>query len=404
MLKIGFFQFEPRFGVVEENLERVVSGLHDVEADLVVLPELAFTGYLFENRRELLSLAEDPADSPTVERLRLLCHDRDLFLVTGFAERQGDQVFNSALLIGPDGLVQTYRKLHLFNTEKEYFDPGDTPLEPVEVRDIMIGMMVCFDWAFPETARVLALKGADILCHPSNLVLPLCQQAMVTRCLENGVFAVTANRIGSDTRPRGSLRFTGQSQVVTPKGDILHRATADREELSIMEIEVNLARSKKMTEKNDLFEDRRPSFYTPLIDRKMGSLTWEMNPENVIRAYLSGLEEGDSSKILQLFAEDGVVVSRLYGEAGASEFFPRLFRDTLESKNSLQEIYHSSWAQHRFAAHFIYDWKLRDGTEVSFVCTDVFELDGNSGKIRKLSIIYDSRQTRSAVDGLKKEA
>jgi predicted amidohydrolase len=279
MGRIGFFQFEPRFGAVEENLERVVSGLHGVEADLVILPELAFTGYLFEDREELLSLAEDPVSSPTVERLRCLCQERDLFLVTGFAERCADKVFNSALLIGPGGLVHTYRKLHLFNTEKEYFDPGDTPLEPVEIRGTRIGMMVCFDWAFPETARVLALKGADILCHPSNLVLPLCQQAMVTRCLENGVFAVTANRIGSDRRPRGVLRFTGQSQVVTPKGEILHRATQDREELYVTEIKVNLARSKKMTEKNNLFEDRRPLFYTPLTDGERGPVMREMKPE-----------------------------------------------------------------------------------------------------------------------------
>jgi len=268
MMKIGFFQFEPRFGAVEENLERVLSGLHHVEADLVVLPELAFTGYLFEDRREVMSLAEDPAGSMTVETLKRFCHEQDIFLVTGFAERHGNKVFNSALLIGPGELVHTYRKLHLFSTEKEYFDPGNTPLEPVEVRGARIGMMICFDWAFPETARVLALKGADILCHPSNLVLPLCQQAMVTRCLENRVFAVTANRIGSDSRPRGTLHFTGQSQVVTPDGEILHRSTEDREELYVAEIEVGIAKNKKMTEKNDLFADRRPLFYTPLMEKK----------------------------------------------------------------------------------------------------------------------------------------
>jgi predicted amidohydrolase len=270
MLKTGFFQFEPRFGAVEKNLERVLSGLRTVEADLVVLPELAFTGYLFQDRSELLSLAEDPAHSRTVESLVLLCRDKSLFLVAGFAERSGEKVFNSALLIGPDGLVSTYRKLHLFDTEKEYFDPGDIPLEPIDVRGAMIGMMVCFDWAFPEAARVLALKGADVLCHPSNLVLSLCQQAMLTRCVENGVFAVTANRIGSVIRPRGSLRFTGQSQVVTPKGEIVHRATADTEELFITEIDVSVAGNKAMTERNDLFRDRRPEFYAPLTDTATG--------------------------------------------------------------------------------------------------------------------------------------
>jgi len=268
MLKVGFYQFEPRFGEVKSNLEKVLSKLKAVEADLIVLPELAFTGYYFQDRSEVLSLAEDTFHSPTVDGLARLCRMRDLYLVTGFAERCDDKVFNSALLIGPEGLVQTYRKLHLFNTEKEYFDPGDTPLAPVEVRGAKIGLMVCFDWAFPEVARVLALKGADILCHPSNLVLPVCQQAMMTRSLENGVFSVTANRLGSDIRPRGTLEFTGRSQVVTPKGECIYRAREDREDLYLAEMDMSLARDKLMTDRNHLFEDRRPAYYTSLGDMK----------------------------------------------------------------------------------------------------------------------------------------
>jgi len=268
MLKVGFYQFEPRFGEVESNLEKVLSALEEVEADLIVLPELAFTGYYFQDRSEVLSLAEDAGHSPTVDGLARLCRMRHLYLVTGFAERYDDKAFNSALLIGPEGLIQTYRKLHLFNTEKEYFDPGDTPLAPVEVMGAKIGLMVCFDWAFPEVARVLALKGADILCHPSNLVLPVCQQAMMTRSLENGVFSVTANRFGSDIRPRGTLEFTGRSQVVTPKGECIYRATEDREDLYLAEMDIGLAKNKLMTGRNHLFEDRRPAYYTSLGDMK----------------------------------------------------------------------------------------------------------------------------------------
>ena len=225
MFKIGFFQFEPKFGEVAANLVKVISALQYVDADVIVLPELAFTGYYFQDRSELVSMAEDPETSVTVEGLTRLCRDRDFFLVTGFAERCADKLFNSALLIGPKGVLGTYRKLHLFNTEKDYFDPGDTPLETIDVRGAKIGMMVCFDWAFPEVARILSLQGADILCHPSNLVLDWCQKAMVTRCIENAVFAVTANRIGGDIRPHGELKFTGQSQVTAPKGEIVHRAT-----------------------------------------------------------------------------------------------------------------------------------------------------------------------------------
>lgn len=262
MLKIGFFQFEPKFGAVTQNLTKVVSILKKADADLIVLPELAFTGYYFQDRSELMTLAEDPKKSSTVDGLTQLCQEYNFFLITGFAEKCADKIFNSALLIGPGGILHTYRKLHLFNMEKKYFDPGDTPLEAVKVRDARVGMMVCFDWAFPEVARVLALQGADVLCHPSNLVLPLCQQAMLTRCLENSVYAVTANRIGEDVRPQRKIRFTGQSQVVAPRGEIVYRATPDEEELYIVDIDLNLARDKFITEKNDILQDRRPDFYT----------------------------------------------------------------------------------------------------------------------------------------------
>lgn len=262
MLKIGFFQFEPKFGAVTQNLTKVVSVLKKADADLIVLPELAFTGYYFQDRSDLITLSEDPKKSSTVDGLTQLCRERNFFLITGFAEKCADKIFNSALLIGPGGILHTYRKLHLFNTEKEYFDPGDTPLETVEVRGARVGMMVCFDWVFPEVARALALQGADVLCHPSNLVLPLCQQAMLTRCLENLVYAVTANRIGADIRPHGGIKFTGQSQVVAPKGEIVYRATSYREELYITGIDPSLARNKFMTDRNDILRDRRPEFYT----------------------------------------------------------------------------------------------------------------------------------------------
>jgi predicted amidohydrolase len=266
MLGVGFFQFAPNFGEVAANRSKVVSALSGAQADIIVLPELAFTGYLFQDRSELASLAEDPAKSSTVSSLIALCRDRDFFLVTGFAEKSADKIFNSALVIGGDGVIYTYRKLHLFNTEKEYFDPGDTPLETIELRGVRIGVMICFDWAFPEVARVLSLQGADLLCHPSNLVLAHCQKAMLTRCLENSVFAVTANRFGSDIRPRGNLTFTGQSQMVAPDGELIFRAKPQEQELFIAEIDVTRARNKWITQNNELLKDRRPEYYTDLIE------------------------------------------------------------------------------------------------------------------------------------------
>lgn len=264
MLRVGFFQFAPTFGEIATNLSKVVSALRSAEADIIVLPELPFTGYLFQDRSELASLAQDPATSPIVSSLVELCRKRDFFLVTGFAERSADKLFNSALVIGRDGIVHTYRKLHLFNTEKEYFDPGNTLLDTIELRGAKIGVMVCFDWVFPEVGRVLALQGADLLCHPSNLVLPHCQQAMITRCIENSVFAITANRFGSDLRPRGTLTFTGQSQLVSPKGELIYRAKPDEDRLFITEIDVSTARHKWLTQRNNLLHDRRPEYYTQL--------------------------------------------------------------------------------------------------------------------------------------------
>ena len=124
-----------------------------------------------------------------------------------------------------------------------------------------MGVMVCFDWVFPEAARTLALQGAELICHPSNLVLAYCQDAMRTRCLENAVFAVTANRIGTERRPRGELTFTGQSQIVSPGGEILAHSGAADESLVVREVDLSAARDKSMTAQNDLFADRRPEFY-----------------------------------------------------------------------------------------------------------------------------------------------
>ena len=117
---------------------------------------------------------------------------RSLHVVVGLAERAQDHLYNSAVLIGPNGYIGTYRKIHLFFEETLWFTPGNTGFQVWDIGQAKVGLLVCFDWFYPEAARTLALQGADILCHPSNLVLPHCPDAMVTRCLENHVFAITA--------------------------------------------------------------------------------------------------------------------------------------------------------------------------------------------------------------------
>jgi predicted amidohydrolase len=267
MVRVGFFQFRPIFGKVQHNLDKVVKSLQNVSADLIVLPELPFSGYYFKDREEVKTVAEEVTESPIVETLINICKKRDLYLVTGFTEKSGEKYFNSSLLIGPGGVVHTYRKLHLFNEEKNWFDPGDIPVQINEVRGIKVGMMICFDWIFPEVFRVLSLLGADLICHPSNLVLNYCQRTMISRCLENSVFAITANRFGADKRPQGEMLFTGKSQIVAPKGDLICKAPSKKEVLYLRDINIDLAKDKMMTPMNDIIKDRRQEFYEVLNRR-----------------------------------------------------------------------------------------------------------------------------------------
>jgi len=121
--------------------------------------------------------------------------------------------------------------------------------------------MICFDWIFPETARTLSLLGADIIAHPANLVLPYCQKAMVTRCLENRVYGITSNRIGEEQRGEDFFKFTGKSQITSYNGEVLSSAPIDEPCISVVDIDINLARSKKLNEFNDVLEDRNPTLY-----------------------------------------------------------------------------------------------------------------------------------------------
>ncbi len=259
-MKIGFVQFAPVFGEVRRNLatiERLVTGQ---KADLLVLPELCLTGYCFASRAEARRLAE-PADGLSMRFLKRLARQERTALVAGYAERSCGKTFNSAALIAPEGLIGLYRKTHLFWNEKRWFSPGDTGFRVFRLGAVRIGLMICFDWIFPEAARTLALQGAEIICHPSNLVLPHCPASMPVRALENRVFTVTANRTGCEKRRGQSLRFIGQSLICGPDRKVLASAGAAEECVLIVEIDPAQARDKRITPHNDLFQDRRPRFY-----------------------------------------------------------------------------------------------------------------------------------------------
>ncbi len=260
MARVGYLQFTPAFGQVEANLDRIEGLLEGVDADLLVLPELATTGYAFADREELARLAA-PEAGPVEARLGAMAHRRGIHLVVGLAERVGERVYNSALLIGPAGVEGRYRKVHLFQRERELFDPGDLGFPVFELGFARVGMMVCFDWLFPEAARSLALAGADLIAHPSNLVLPHCQGVMPARCLENRLFAITANRGGTEVRAGLELTFTGRSQITAPDGRILASVDGDRDELRMIELDPRAARDKWITPTNHALDDRRPDQY-----------------------------------------------------------------------------------------------------------------------------------------------
>lgn len=259
-MRLGFLQMQPRFGEVEANVSHIENALRRTRNATVVLPELVTTGYAFLSKGEAWELSESRR-GPSVQRLRELARSRNLTLCFGFAERQGDKVYNSAATVTPVGKVHVYRKAHLFDREKLTFDRAEKPSLGLLKGDTRLGVMICFDWFFPETCRSLALAGARVVLHPSNLVMPWCQKAMTTRTLENAVFAVTCNRVGTESRGGLSLRFTGASQVLDTKGRVLARAGVRGESLQIVSINPEEAANKNINMRNHLMRDRRPEMY-----------------------------------------------------------------------------------------------------------------------------------------------
>jgi len=261
-MRAGFVQFSPELGEIDRNIDRALGLIEGSEADLLVLPELFNTGYFFSSREQVDSLAEQIPDGKTTRALLEISRRKKMWIAAGLAEKGPEGIFNSAVLVSPGGDVFTYRKVHLFFEEKLWFTPGDLGFRTIDTGFCRLGLMVCFDWFFPESARTLALQGSDVICHCANLVLPYCQAAMVTRCLENRVFAITANRTGEDRAGERVLKFTGMSQITGPGGDILCRGDAQSAQAGISEIDIETARKKKINEYNDLFLDRRPEFYS----------------------------------------------------------------------------------------------------------------------------------------------
>lgn len=271
MIVVAAVQTEPDFGDVAGNIKRgaeLASTAFDNGARLVVLPEASTTGYVFADRAEAAKYAEEVPSGQACQEWTRLCAERDAWLVAGMIERAGDKIYNSAVLIGPSGYVGTFRKVHLWNDEKEIYDPGDLGFPVFETEIGRIGMLICYDGWFPESFRSCALAGADIICSPSNWVpvphQPPDQRAManlmcMTAAHSNQVYVVAASRVGIE---RGQP-FIGQSMVVDHSGwPLTGPASTDREEILYATVDAIGSRAEREGNPfNQPLRDRRPTAY-----------------------------------------------------------------------------------------------------------------------------------------------
>jgi len=265
-LRIHALQYSPHYLQPTLNLDRIERWPSLLDADLVVLPELAATGYFFRSPEDARSVAEEVPDGATVRRMEAWARESGATIVAGLVERAGETLYNSAVVVTPRGWLGTYRKVHLYYQEKLHFAPGDLGFPVWTVTDragraYRLGVMVCFDWYFPEAARSLALAGADVIAHPSNLVRSDCPRSMPIRALENHVFTVTANRIGNEESAGERLSFIGRSLICDPRGEVLASAGAEDETIIAADISPREARDRRLNAHNDLFADRRPETY-----------------------------------------------------------------------------------------------------------------------------------------------
>ncbi len=272
IIKIAAVQIDPAITKNEKNLEKLLLWTEKAAAEgapLIVFPECALTGYVFNSREEALPFMET-IPGPATDRLADLCRELGVHVVFGLLEVDGDKCYNAAVLVGPQGLVGKYRKIHLpFLGVDRFVDPGDRPFQVHQTPVGNIGMHICYDCNFPESARIMALQGADILALPTNwpgIRGHIPKYMINTRALENKVHVVAVDRVGVE---RG-VRFLGRSKIANAWGDTLASGSARKEEILYGEVSLAQARQKRLVVKPGEFEldfirDRRPELYGDLV-------------------------------------------------------------------------------------------------------------------------------------------
>jgi predicted amidohydrolase len=262
-LTLALVQFQPKFRDIDGNLQQIQKLTDGVDADIFLLPELSTTGYFFLSREESAEVAE-PADGSTVGFFKDMARQRGAIVIAGFAEQEDDRIYNSCITIVPErDEPYLYRKTHLFYKERDCFDAGDGRFFVIDDphRNIRIGPMICYDWRFPEVSRILALKGADLIVCPSDLVTDLWRVAMPGRAVENKVYVAVANRTGTEERNEEKLTFTGRSAIFGFNGEELASAGREEETVVLAQITPTATRDKSFNPFNDIFGDRLPQRY-----------------------------------------------------------------------------------------------------------------------------------------------
>ena len=260
-----------RLGDPEANLAAICTRLAEAAdggAKLIVFPECALTGYGFVDQAAALAVAQ-PIPGPSTEAISAECAKRNVWCVYGLLERDGDRLFNSCALIGPMGFFATYRKIHLPCIGADRFtDPGDQPFAVHDLGGLVIGIGICFDASFPESARIQTLLGADLLLLPTNWAEKALRMATLVvrvRTIENHVYHLAVNRVGDEA----GYHYIGHSSACDYSGDHLAYADHDREAILYFDVDPEAARNKKVVHCVDEYEIdrvnwRRPEMYGPL--------------------------------------------------------------------------------------------------------------------------------------------
>ena len=271
--KVAGVQMDIEISNVEANLNKLAERLDETTAagaQLTVFPECTTTGYCFESLDEAKQFAER-FDGPSVTRVIECCREKDTLVVFGLLELDGERLFNSLALVGPTGVLGTYRKIHLPHLGVDRFTtPGDRPFEVIETPEVRIGLNICYDSSFPEAARILAVRGADLIALPTNWPPTSGLTADVipnARALENHVYFMSVNRIGSE---RG-FEFIGKSKICDPRGANMAFADHANEAILYADIDPEFARGKHLVNipgKHEVhrMRDRRPDVYDPLSE------------------------------------------------------------------------------------------------------------------------------------------